>query len=121
MDERIEYQLRWLEESVNRVMAEAKTLASMVDKGKDLLDDVLNTAAALHMHLEAVKGKLTPKLEVIGTVETQREISYDEVAENPEAFYTDEVEKILVEDKSLPPPKRPRKKRVVEEKVEGPE
>ncbi len=61
MDERIEWQLSWLEASAATVIAEARTLVSQVEGGEELLEDLLQTAAALHMQLEALKGKLTFK------------------------------------------------------------
>lgn len=61
MDERVEWQLGWLEQAVSRVIGEAKELAKMVEGGGELVEDLVQTAMALHMQMEAVKGKLTPK------------------------------------------------------------
>lgn len=98
MDERIEYQARWLEEAVNRVTAEANSLAGMVDRADELLGDLLQTAATLHEQLEAVKGKLTPRAEV--------------VEESPVA----EAEEVVVEI-AKPTPKRRKTKRRKDEQT----
>ena len=61
MDERIEYQIMWLEEAVSRVDKETKVLAALVAGGQDLVEEIMQTVMALHYNIETVKGKLSAK------------------------------------------------------------
>jgi hypothetical protein len=59
MDERVEREIRSLEEAVCRVMHQSRELASRVEGGADLIEDLQQTAIALHYEIEALKVKLT--------------------------------------------------------------
>jgi len=63
MDERSEREIRSLEEAVSRVVDQSRTLASGVDGGADLIEDLQQTAMALHYEIETLKVKLA-----LGTV-----------------------------------------------------
>ena len=63
MDERLEREIRSLEETVSRVVDQSRTLASGVDGGADLIEDLQQTAMALHYEIETLKVKLA-----LGTV-----------------------------------------------------
>ena len=58
MDERVERKIRSLEESVSSVVDQSRTLASWVDGGADLTEDLQQTAMALHYEIETLKVKL---------------------------------------------------------------
>ena len=59
MDERVKREIiRSLEEAVYRIVDQSRTLASGVDGGADLLEDLQQTAMALHYEIETLKSKL---------------------------------------------------------------
>jgi hypothetical protein len=63
MDERVEREIRSLEEAVFGVMNQSRELASRVEGGADLIENLQQTAMALHYEIEALKIKLN-----LGTV-----------------------------------------------------
>jgi len=59
MDEGVKREIiRSLEEAVYRIVVQSRTLASGVDGGADLLEDLQQTAMALHYEIETLKSKL---------------------------------------------------------------
>ena len=63
MDERVEREIRSLEEAVSKIVNHSRTLASVVGGSADLIEDVQQTAMALHYEIEILKVKLA-----LGTV-----------------------------------------------------
>ena len=59
MDERVKREIiHSLEEAVYRIVDQSRTLASGVDGGADLMEDLQQTAMALHYQIETLKFKL---------------------------------------------------------------
>lgn len=59
MDERAKREIiRSLEEAVYRIVDQSRTLASGVDGGYDLIEDLQQIAMALHYEIETLKFKL---------------------------------------------------------------
>ena len=59
MDERVVRKMYTLEDAVSRVVDESRILASWVDGGSDLTEDLQQIATALHYELEILKVKIT--------------------------------------------------------------
>lgn len=61
MDERIEWQLAWLEEAVARVVREMTVLAGMVASSPDLIAPLEEAALVLDKRLRALREALGPR------------------------------------------------------------
>ena len=59
MDERVERKIYSLEEAVSRVVDDSRTLASWLDGGADLTEDLQQIVVALRYEVEILKTKLT--------------------------------------------------------------
>ncbi len=58
MDGTVERKMYSLEEAVSKVVDESRTLASSVDGGADLTEDLQQIVVALHYEIEILKAKL---------------------------------------------------------------
>ncbi len=58
MDKRVERELYLLDEAVRLVVNQGRALASSVNGGTDLIEDLQQITIALHYEIEALKAKL---------------------------------------------------------------
>jgi len=58
MDEIVDREILFLEESLSRIVERSRILASKIDGGTDLIENLQQTAMALHYEIETLKIKL---------------------------------------------------------------
>jgi hypothetical protein len=75
MDERVERQLRWLEEALGRLRIEIMSLAVLVEPEVNVVSLMMPTISRLEEQLEGLKGLLA-----IPPVENKREIGVDDLS-----------------------------------------
>jgi prefoldin subunit 5 len=58
MDKKVEMELKSIEEAISTVVDHCKNFSSWVDDGTDLIEELQQTAMALHYLMETLKVKL---------------------------------------------------------------